>query len=285
MQISRRAIYATLTGLLTAGAITTVGVTAAYANNAGFCTASSTATTKGDCMLTETVTNPAVVMVTVTVTKGPNQDVSITWSASCTLNGSTAKNFGGSDGMTPTTETMVLPFPDPDSCVVTASAGLSTNDGTVLVELHYAPNPNATAAPTPAPTNSGTSVRLWKGYQGKCLDAAGNGSADRTKAIIWGCNGSDKAQGWTYSGGELTHNGACLNDQRWGGNGSKVILYSCNGAANEIWTHLANGEFVLKANGGKLCLDDPAYATKNGTQLDVWSCHNGTNQRWSQTLP
>jgi hypothetical protein len=80
------------------------------------------------------------------------------------------------------------------------------------------------------------------------------------------------------------HNGLCLNDQRSGGNGSHAILYTCSGAANEIWTHLANGELQLKANGGKYCLDDPAYSTTSGTQLILYSCKDSSNQRWSERL-
>ena len=72
-----------------------------------------------------------------------------------------------------------------------------------------------------------------------------------------------------------------MNDQGNGGSGTKVILWSCNGAADKVWTHKAKGEYVLKANGGKLCLDDPAYSTRNGTQLDVYTCKGGSNQRWS----
>jgi hypothetical protein len=87
-----------------------------------------------------------------------------------------------------------------------------------------------------------------------------------------------------FSGGKLMHNGKCLNDQRSGGNGSKVILYTCNGGANELWTHKSNGEFVMKANGGKYCLDDPASSKHNGTQLIVWTCKNGTNQHWFTSL-
>jgi hypothetical protein len=41
------------------------------------------------------------------------------------------------------------------------------------------------------------------------------------------------------------------------------------------------GEYVLQAHGGQLCLDDPAYSTKNGTQLGVYTCNNGANQHWS----
>ena len=44
-----------------------------------------------------------------------------------------------------------------------------------------------------------------------------------------------------------------------------------------------NGEYVLKSHGGKLCLTDPAKATKNGTQLTAATCANTANQHW--TLP
>jgi hypothetical protein len=121
------------------------------------------------------------------------------------------------------------------------------------VAVNYAPSSN-TPDPTASPAPAG-SIRLYRGFGGKCVDDQGNSSANRTKVIIWTCNSHDKAQQWTYSGGKLKHNGLCLNDQRSGGNGSKVILYTCNGGANETWTHQSNGQYVLKANGGKYCLD------------------------------
>ncbi len=71
--------------------------------------------------------------------------------------------------------------------------------------------------------------------------------------------------------------------QASGGSGSKVILWTCDRASNELWTHNSRGEYVLQAHGGTLCLDDPAYSTKNGTQLMVYTCNNGANQHW--TLP
>jgi hypothetical protein len=73
----------------------------------------------------------------------------------------------------------------------------------------------------------------------------------------------------------------CLNDQGNAGNGGHVILWRCDGAVNEIWTRTSSGEYALGASGP--CLDDPAYSTRNGTQLDVYACHNGANQHW--TLP
>jgi len=40
-----------------------------------------------------------------------------------------------------------------------------------------------------------------------------------------------------------------MNDKAVGGSGTPVILWSCNGAPNETWSHNASGEYVLKANG------------------------------------
>ena len=271
----RAAIYTALTGLLAAGAIT-MGVTAASANTAGFCSASSTSTVKATCTVTEQISTPADITVTITMESGAQQNATVAWTATC----DTEKTSGGSASMTPVTEDVTKASSNPDSCTVAATGTLSTNSGTMLVALKY--DPATTSSPTPPPPSG--PVRLYKGIGGKCVDDAGNSSANRAKVIIWTCNSHDKAQGWTYSGGKLIHNGKCLNDQRSGGNGSKVILYTCNGGANEIWTHHTNGEFVLKANGGKYCLDDPASSKHNGTQLIVWTCKNGANQHWNAAL-
>jgi hypothetical protein len=281
----RAAIYTALTGLLTAGAIT-AGMTAASANTAGFCSASSTSTVKATCTVTHTINSPASVAVGITMESGSAQQTATTaWTATCTLGSDTEKTIGGSSSATPVTENVTLPFSNPDTCIVTATGTLSTNSGTMLVALTYTPA-GAAPSPTPTPTTSAPSgpVRLYKGFGGKCLDDAGNSSANRAKVIIWTCNSHDRAQGWTYSGGQLIHNGKCLNDQAWGGNGSKVILWTCNHALNELWTHLSNGEFVLNAKGYRLCLDDPASSTRNGTQLIVWTCKNSTNQHWFASL-
>ncbi len=290
IRISRRAAFrATLTGLLAAGAIT-VGVSAANANVAGFCGGTGTApagtnpgTAAGCIISNKTITSPATIFMTTNMTSGGNQDVNTTWRAQCTLGGDTETNSGGGTAMTPNTLTLVLPFPAPDSCIVSVSAMQTTISKTaesLSIQLSYSPQAGATPTPTPTPTSGGGTQHVYRGIGSKCLDDAGNSSANGAKVVIWTCNRADKAQGWTYSGGRLMHNGKCLNDQRSGGNGSKVILYSCNGGANEIWTHKTNGEFVMKANGGKYCLDDPASSRHNGTQLIVWTCKNATNQHW-----
>jgi hypothetical protein len=277
MRSRRTAVYALVTGLLTAGTLTAT-MTAAHANVAGFCNGSGTDAT---CTVTETIVAPATITVGVTATD--NAEAAVTWSVSCTLNSTTAAESGGTTSETPAEDALTpLPATAAGQCSVSAKVALASTDSTntLSVALTYttaaSPSPSATSTTAPAP------VHWLKGYDGKCLDDAGNSSADRTKIQIWTCGSTDQAQSWTYSHGELIHNGKCVNDQRSGRNGSKAILYSCNGASNEIWTHLANGELVLKANGGKYCLDDPAYSTRNGTQLDVWTCKDSSNQRWYQ---
>jgi hypothetical protein len=108
----------------------------------------------------------------------------------------------------------------------------------------------------------------------------------RSPSARWpACPGNDayRVQNWSFRDGELVHNGKCANDQNNGGSDSKMILYTCSRASNDLWTHKSNGEYVLKAHSGKLCLDDSGYSKKNGTQLVVYTCKDTANQRW--TLP
>jgi Ricin-type beta-trefoil lectin domain len=279
MQRSRRlAASAAAIGLLVLGGIT-AGVEAAQANVAGFCHGSGKAAT---CPLNETIAAPASVTVGVTATV--NGDATVTWSATCTLNGTTATTSGATTSMTPTQDALLpLPATAGGQCTVKAGVSLPTTDAanTLTAAMTYTPAASASPSPTssaPAPS-SGHVVR---GYAGKCVDDAGNSSADRAKVQIWDCNTFDKAQLWTYSNGELVHNGKCLNDRAWGGNRTKVILYTCNRALNELWTHQSNGQYVLNAKGYKLCLDDPANSTRNGTQLIVYTCKDSVNQRWTK---
>ncbi len=274
MQRSRRtAVYAVVAGLLTAGTLTAT-MSVAHANVAGFCNGTGTV---ASCKIAEPITAPTSVTVAATATT--NGTASITWSATCTpVSGAAATTSGGTAGTTPLTVALVLPFTAPASCTVSATLTVTTTNANNALSGAMTYTTAASPSPSPSPTSSAPSYEI-NGYAGLCLDAAGNGSANRTKVQMWSCS-NDRAQKWTYSNGELIHNGACANDQYGGGSGSKVILYTCNHAKNELWTDLANGELVLNAQGYKLCLDDPAYSTRNGTQLIVYTCHNGANQHW-----
>jgi hypothetical protein len=277
MQRSRRtAVYAVVTGLLTAGTLVAT-MPAAHANLAGFCNGSGAAAT---CTVTESITAPASVTVGVTATA--NGDATVASTVSCTLNGTTASVSAGTTSETPAQDSLTLPATAGGQCTVSATISLPTTDSTNALTVVLTYTTAASPSPSPSPTSSPVTGSPVKGYDGKCLDDNGNSSANDTKIQIWTCYGG-KPQLWTYNSGELVHNGKCLNDDAWGGIRTKQILYTCNRALNELWTHLSNGEFVLNAKGYKLCLDDPAYSTKNGTQLIVYTCKDSSNQRW--TLP
>ena len=275
MRGSRRLVVCTvLTGLLTAGAVS-ASVTAAHADGAGKCTATGT---KATCTVTATIASPTKIVAGAQA--GTAQNITVNWTATCTLGTQTGATKGGTDAASPNVVTLTLPFTNPDSCAVTAT-GILDVSGTLTLLVSFAPGASPTSSPSPTAPPPPPPVHLIKGFAGKCVDDKGNSSANRAKIQIWTCNSSDQAQGWSIGNGELVHNGKCLNDQAFGGNGSHVILWTCDGAANELWTHRFNGEFVLSARGGKLCLDDPAFATRNGTPLIVWTCNNGRNQHWS----
>lgn len=262
-RLGRLAAAVVMTGLLTAGAIAANAVAASASTTFASCSA------QGDYAICDASgTAPDPVTLTVSVTSSPDQDVYVAWTDVCSEGTGAGSSSGSFTAQTPVSRTISHPYSQPDSCIVSADAQLQAGNS-VHVSLSY----SQTAPPPPA-------SHEIKGYAGKCADDNGNSSAPRTKIQIWSCV-NDASQQWSFSGGELRHGSMCMNDKASGGSGSPVMLWSCNGASNEVWTHNSKGEYVLKAHGSTLCLDDPAYSTRNGTQLDVYRCNGGSNQRWS----
>ncbi|OLF14403.1 glycosyl hydrolase [Actinophytocola xinjiangensis] len=113
------------------------------------------------------------------------------------------------------------------------------------------------------------------GVAGKCVDVNGASSADGTKIQLWTCTGGTNQQ-WTREGSTLRALGKCMtavgtND------GANVQLSTCDGRGGQNWIAGANGSLT---NSGR-CLDANGASSANGTQLIIWSCHGGTNQRWT----
>jgi hypothetical protein len=176
------------------------------------------------------------------------------------------------------------------SCSVQANltATLTASDTLYMVLNYVEQSPAPTAAssspsssPSPSPSPSPAHAGRIADLAGKCADDSGNSRSKRAKAVIWTCHSTDAAQQWTYSGGELRHNGLCLNAKGNAANGSMVILWTCDGSPAEIWAHTKGGSIELKAHAWSLCLTDPENATRNGTQLVVSSCRNKPDQNWS----
>jgi Ricin-type beta-trefoil lectin domain len=255
-----------VTVLLAAGAIAASSATASASTTFASCSA------QGDyaiCDASGTATSP--VTLTVTVTSSPDQQVFVAWDTTCSEGLSVGGSSGTFTAQTPVTRTISHPYYQPDSCIVSADAQLQAGGNSVHVSLSY-----SRAAPPPAPA-----THEVKGYSGMCADDQGDSSARGAKIVTWKCSSSDAAQSWKFSGGKLIHGSLCANDKASGGSGSPVILYTCTSGANDLWTHNSHGEYVLKAHGGTLCLDDPAYSKRNGTQLIVYMCKDSANQHWS----
>lgn len=263
-KLRRLAASVAATGLLTLGGV--VASTAiANAGTIGSCSAQGDFAT---CDVSGTANHPLT--ITVTVTSSPDQSVSVYWSTDCTQGTGAGLSSGNFTATTPVTRTIPHPYHQPDSCAIAALGSLNNGGNSIHVSIA------SSSTPPPPP------VHQIKGYGGKCVDDAGNSPANGAKIQLWSCNRT-AAQNWSFGNGELIHNGKCANDKNDGGSGSKVILYTCSRASNDLWTHKSNGEYVLRAHSGRLCLDDPGYSTKNGIQLEVYTCKDSANQRW--TLP
>lgn len=84
---------------------------------------------------------------------------------------------------------------------------------------------NGTGAQPWARTGTDTLTAL-----GKCLDAAGGATANRTKLQLWDCNGTGAQQWQPYNGGyRNTASGRCVDDPASSTtDGTQLQLWDCN---------------------------------------------------------
>jgi chitinase len=117
------------------------------------------------------------------------------------------------------------------------------------------------------------------GYESLCLDDRSASTADFNPVQVYTCNGTN-AQSWTVeSNNTLEVLGGCLDvDAAGTANGTLVDYYPCNGTAAQVWDPQSNGELV-NPNSGK-CLDDTGFGG-SGTQVQIWTCADSSNQQWS----
>ena len=150
-----------------------------------------------------------------------------------------------------------------------SAAGTST----VTVTAHDGTGASAAASFTwtVAPAGSGVVTTPLVGYQGLCLDLAGDSNTNGTKVEIYTCNGTNGQQWTGEPNGTIHADGKCL-DVIGGatGNGSLVDLYDCNSTGAQVWQPQSDGA-LLNPQSGK-CLDDTGwshYARHPGADLGL----------------
>jgi GH25 family lysozyme M1 (1,4-beta-N-acetylmuramidase) len=132
------------------------------------------------------------------------------------------------------------------------------------------------AAPDQGPTGP---VRFDVG--GKCLNDAGNRTANGTPVNIGACNGGSSQQ-WTVAADHtLRIHGKCLGISGSAKvSGAKTVLGTCLGYASQQWS-VGSGAVLVNAAAG-LCLAGSSSGT-GGVQAWISSCNGKVNQKW--TLP
>jgi len=75
--------------------------------------------------------------------------------------------------------------------------------------------------------------------------------------------------------------------------GAMVAGYPSDATENAVQANVVAAGYAQAANGlqnamivgagSNRCVDVPASSTTNGTQVQLWDCHGGTNQRWTYT--
>ncbi len=231
--------------------------------------ASDTTSATGSASFTWTV-NPAG--DTVTVTSPGNQTTYVGGKLKLQVQGS-------SSGGHPLTWTATgLPAGLQIGSTTGTITGAPTTAGTYNVTVQATDTTSATGSASFTWTVNPDVGSAIKGYRSKCLDDYGSWITSGNKVVTYTCTGAG-AELWSLSSGELVVFGQCLTDPKDGGAYTKLVIAACTGSTSQLWTHAANGEYVLQLNG--LCLTEPS--TKNGTQVQIRACHAYANQKWSGT--
>lgn len=115
---------------------------------------------------------------------------------------------------------------------------------------------------------------------GKCLDVPAASQDSGTELIIYTCNGAAN-QRWTETAaGELRVYDDPKCLEAGSSAGSRAVITSCTGSDTQKWELDANGTVTNIRSG--LCLDVNGRGTANNTAVIVWTCHGGSNQTWDR---
>ena len=63
--------------------------------------------------------------------------------------------------------------------------------------------------------------------------------------------------------------------------GTQLDIWTCNGGANQLWTHTSANQLTVYSGSSQLCLDASGNQTTAGTKVVTWTCNGGANQQWN----
>lgn len=164
--------------------------------------------------------------------------------------------------------------------LVTGSYLKSAPAGTYTFDATTKTVSRSPVCPTGGPGNA-TATGPFTGINGSCVDLANISGADYTAVQLATCAGS-AGQQWVAPSsypGAVKVLGKCLDVN--GGvrtNNARVQLYTCNSTGAQLWTLQSDGT-LLNPQSGR-CLSTSA-TNPTGTQLFIFDCGTGTEQRWS----
>ena len=118
---------------------------------------------------------------------------------------------------------------------------------------------------------------------GRCLDVAGNSTANGALVELYDCNGVGGQKWVQQANGSLLNpqSGLCLDDPNGNtANGTQLRIWTCNGAAAQVFN--VNGGGMIGANGGQ-CVDVHGDDTgANLTVVQLWTCQSyAIDQHWT----
>lgn len=128
--------------------------------------------------------------------------------------------------------------------------------------------------------NPGPNSAIVNANANRCLDVDGASQADGTKLVLWDCNGGTNQQWTPTTNNQVTVYGNKCMDAPGTTTGTRAQISTCGSGTNQQWRINADGTIVGVESG--LCLDATGAGTSNGTAVILWTCNGGSNQQWTR---
>lgn len=129
---------------------------------------------------------------------------------------------------------------------------------------------------SPSAIGKGTLATL-----GRCLDIAGNSSANGAQVDLYDCNGVGGQQWVPQANGSILNpqSGRCLDSPNGNtANGTRLQIWDCNGGAAQKFR--INDGVPIVGPGNQRCVDVAGTDTGgNGTPVQMWDCYTLLTQK------